>query len=212
MKLSRIFPLATVLVLGPYSPVLAGPIAWNYSTTISSTSDPSINQSWVRDGGSGAGGSWLLWVDYASQQQPTGESGSASSIPLGAGFPRFHNAATDSPKTLDPNFRVTVALTDVASGQSGSVSFTGFFTAPDNALDLIDPVSIHYTSPVERSIALGGNRYDVTFRIPPNLGETFVADVGVSATPEPTTLCLVGAGVCAMFGLRRGTRFAKCFG
>jgi hypothetical protein len=118
--------------------------------------------------------------------------------PSPSGVPdRFSNAS----------YTLSVTLSDLDSGKSGSLKFNGIFngTMTDSSISL----QTRFTSPTKQSVTIGHNAYTVTMTSytppgPPSVGnegeiKAFV-DVRPDTAPEPSTLLLCGIGfVTALF-------------
>ena len=108
----------------------------------------------------------------------------------------------------DNRFKVSVAVTDLESGQSGTLDFFG-------RVDLLtggttdDPMYLGISGEGAASLLLGRNRYVIDVHSARSeTVERLVADVTVTptATPEPGTLALTGLGLGVLGAVRRGRR------
>jgi hypothetical protein len=100
-------------------------------------------------------------------------------------------------------YGLTMHLTDLGSGKSGDVSFTGVL---NGSLSSTFNLTNSFPSPTQ-SINLGGNQYTVTaglFVPPPgpgspgSVGAHVTVSPGVADVPEPASLVLAGVGVLAI--------------
>jgi hypothetical protein len=175
----------------------AGPITWDYSSIFTNAADPSIAYSYVGQVGQGASG--LYDLDAQLFGQDSRSAVGSQSIGVGVASRTYYFAGNQQPPTFNQNFKLTLNLNDAASGQTGSVAFTGVLVAEG---DYLAPMSARYTNSWEQSAFIGGNRYDVSLRYP-GLGNfaNFVAEVNLEpivATPEPAGIWIVLTSVCAV--------------
>jgi hypothetical protein len=187
--------VAAAWILAPSAQ--AGPITWNYSSIFTNAADPSIAYSYVGQVGQGASG--LFDLDAQLFGRDSTSAVGSQSIGIGVASRTYYFAGNQQPPTYNRNFKLTLALNDTASGQTGTVAFTGAFVAEG---DYLAPMSARYTNSWEQSAVIGGNRYDVSLRYP-GLGNfgNFVAEVNVEpvvATPEPPGIWIVLTSVCAV--------------
>jgi hypothetical protein len=102
----------------------------------------------------------------------------------------------------------TLQLTDHASGKTGSVSFSGYFSG--SITGSYANVQLTFTSPMTESLTLGGNKYTValgTYSPPGPPGDANAGGLnafvtvapssgggggGIAGVPEPATLTLAG--------------------
>ncbi|HXG08152.1 MAG TPA: PEP-CTERM sorting domain-containing protein [Gemmataceae bacterium] len=119
---------------------------------------------------------------------------------------------------LDAAYTLTLRLTDDASGETGTLSFSGVFngTLSSSSAD----ISTTITSPLTQSLTLGGNEYIVTMDAysppgPPGINNAGSLSAHVEVrpaqdsgggeppppndTPEPSTVVLSGLGL-SLFG------------
>jgi hypothetical protein len=124
------------------------------------------------------------------------QSQSGDLVGLAAATVTFSPGAAPSHFSQVP-FGLTLTLTDSASLQSGSLSFSGFF---DGDLSRSSTPGLTLNSPTQGSLTLGGNVYNVTigpfFTLPaPGSPGVLFAEVtagGPQTVPEPTSLALAG--------------------
>src|SRR5262245_58283790 len=92
--------------------------------------------------------------------EPMGHATRSSDI-VATNLRTVSTAPTAHPNNfVDSAHSLTLKLTDDASGQSGTLTFTGVFSgtlSKDNA-----DISTRFTNPTTQTLALGGNTYDVT--------------------------------------------------
>lgn len=114
------------------------------------------------------------------------------------------------PRPSDPTWRVSMAITDAASGQAGTASFDWTpFVFPDVFTSGTGVVDWKQESQT-KTLVLGDHRYTVTtFQQDHESHAELLAEVTVTQnTPEPGTLALAGIGLAGV-GLRRVRRFAR---
>jgi hypothetical protein len=205
---------AGLLLLAAVPPLPAGPISWSYSATVGNPDGPpsAYGQSYAEFVGGGSNEAGQLVAFHTTNLSPTPAllQGPAN-IPVGT--ISVQNFAWDF-RSGGSGYAYSLALTDRASGQTGSVgvsgtlqaSFTaqwvgqsqgGFVQVPGGG-----KLTNTFTSPTAQSVVLGGNRYDVTFSFVPGpyvqgsyQGGEVHADVQVSGAPEPGTLGLAAVGL-----------------
>ncbi|HJZ56416.1 MAG TPA: PEP-CTERM sorting domain-containing protein [Gemmataceae bacterium] len=201
---------------------LAGPIEWSYSAHIRTTTGLGVLN---------------LGTERLYSNPPTGDAEPMHddyvfTAPVGdrtvsGRFPEYEGQPNDSIRLLsvgggwrvdpvasapasDPTFLVTFTLTDLASGQSGTIEYVGRAgVATDGNYPPLVLFSADMT-PETTELKLGRNRYRVTAigGLPDEIEEPAVVGVSVAATadtPEPGTLALGGVGF-ALTGLLRVRR------
>ncbi len=138
------------LTIGPDAP--AGPIDWSYNWAPGSVNIPATQ------------GSGSLTLSNETAHRVTGNSDvvatnitTSSTASRGPGADQYINAP----------WVLSVAITDVASGATGTLTFTGTFNGFVSVASA--SVQIAYTSSIAQSIRLGGHTYTVTlsFYSPP---------------------------------------------
>jgi hypothetical protein len=188
----RSTPLAALaLLLCAVANARADFIQWSYNWDISPISV-------LSDSGNGS-------VSFTNQPTQTAEG---SSDTVATNLKANSLAAPATPDTLNStgNYALTLQLTDTASGQSGTLTFSGKLGgsfSKDSA-----NITNTFNSPTQQTLFLGSNSYTVTIGpySPPgppdstNLG-SIAAHVDVSSliiqgtSPEPSTLLLGLFGV-----------------
>ncbi len=125
------------------------------------------------------------------------------------------NAHSTAPETKPDKFtaagyQLSLALTDDASGQGGTLNFQGQLSGTLTATS--SNIANKFLGQTTQSIVLGGNKYTVTvgYYTPPgptgaqNAGslsaqaQVVVQPVTVQALPEPTSLALAGLGAAGL--------------
>lgn len=189
----------------------AGPIQWDYTGTLQSTSTGlyAVRDEIVTNA--------TIHVYYTSTL--AGASGSAyggSTVAVGTVTP-------DSGRTPDwfetrglgTDFVLNLIIRDAASGRSGSLRFIGSANESDQFADeeYLQPTNrtafAWLTTTPEQDLVLGENGYHVSVTSVTGADGTAVLEAAVSvsptaAAPEPGTLALAGLGLgAAAVGLRR---------
>jgi len=147
---------------------------WNYTWT---TTTPLV-------GSNGAGVSIM----------PTSGSGSASSDIVAANLAVISSAPAETPDQVNGGWNLTLHLTDNASGDTGTLPFTGQFKGTVSAT--ASDVDSTFNDPKIQSLTLGAHLYTATIGLytPPGLtGTTLKGAIGanlslsdVSPPPPPT--------------------------
>ena len=183
--------IALALLLLTNSSARADLLSWGYNWT------PSASQVSANAGGSG----------YISLTDTPSMAASGASNTVVTNLHTFSTASATSPDTFNnANVSFTLQLKDLASGATGSLTFSGAFTGTITADS--SNVQLTFTSPTTESLSLGGNTYTVTMGTytppgPPgasNAGSlnafVSVAPAGgtgtISSVPEPSTFVLAG--------------------
>jgi hypothetical protein len=195
--MKRLLPhtlLAVLACAAAAAPARADLISWTYNTTPSVTFVPatSSSQSAITFGNT-----------------PSGHGTGGSDIVL-AGLTATSSASSPDTFSHTP-WSVSLLLTDTASGQSATMTFTGEFNGTLSSLS--SGITNTFTGLTTQSATLGNNIYTVTATsfVPPSVpnasnsgGLGAHVDVAV-ATPEPSTLLLCGLGAagCALAGWRK---------
>jgi hypothetical protein len=198
---------AVAAALGAASNVTAGPIGWSYSAEYIPTSNPELTFTWANQSGS-----------FVVQNGDT--TGTHLFNTTGFGGP----PAAPSGNGLDTiryDFDVKITLTDHNSGQSGSVTYQGYYSSAweyhsepgqnGNHWEWIWEVSGFGDGPLgKQSLVLGGNRY-TSWAEGGGTGQFPDGYLNVTAThetPEPATLVMAGIGLAGFAGLRVRRRLA----
>lgn len=201
----RWIALAALVLLAP-SAAVAGPISWEYSSTLAGNNG---GASFVESlSGQSCGGpsmytavpvGYLAGGNY-STTQVTGNQ----TINLGG----IVNSSLLAPNTVKSNgFELTFQITDLASGRSGTLDYFGSASAiytnqTDSAVTLLSN-GFGYGL---KTLTIGNDRYDVDVWSVTNSATntaTFTASVEALATPEPATWVCVVAGLMVVGVFRR---------
>jgi hypothetical protein len=182
--------IALALLLLTNASARADLLQWSYNW------EPSKMKVNATGGGSG----------YLSLTDEPAKSANGSSNTVVTNIRSFSTAPFNTPDNFNhAAISYTLLLTDSASGKSGSVSFTGFFSGSITGNNA--NIQLTFTSPTTESLTLGGNKYTVALGTytppgPPgaaNAGglNAFVTVTpsnggggGVASVPEPATLTL----------------------
>jgi hypothetical protein len=180
--------LALLLTLGTAG--RADPIAWTYSW--SNTPDVLY---------ANKPGTGTITLSDESKQTAAGDSDVvATNI-------QVHSTATVShPDAFTrQTYTLGLTLTDQASGQTGTLNFTGFLDGTATASSA--RITNTFTGPVSQPLFLGNNRYTVTMTSYTPPGPPGAANSGsigahavitVEALPEPGAGVLAGCGACLL--------------
>lgn len=182
--------LALLLLAG--SPAWAGFVGWDYAWTPSSLV--------VAADSGGTGG-----ISMTLQAQAHADG---TSDIIATNLRTFSSAPRTIPDTVAKGtYNLMLSLTDTASGQSGTATFTGYFSGSFSTTSA--NVQNTFTGDTTETLTLGGHKYKITIGpyAPPgppsaaNAG-TISAHVDVDEdggdggnTPEPSTLVLSCLGV-----------------
>jgi hypothetical protein len=112
---------------------------------------------------------------------------------------------TPPPGPLDQRFRVTLDITDLNSGQTGSAEFLGTLGISTWWNEFPTPYEYSIDLSGQAVLNLSGNRYDIT------VAGGFTEDNGIMtasvmvgpAAPEPSTLGLAALGIAGAWTGRR---------
>jgi hypothetical protein len=191
----------------------AGPIPWSYSTTITGeTGQPRL-----------AVGTRTLTTVDPQNGDPISSQDYFITAPLPSGFSSSVEGSGEQiiggisnqtgaefftippPGPLDQRFRVTLNITDLTSGQSGSAEFLGTLGIATWWNEFPTPYDYNIGLSGQAVLNLGDNRYDIT--VAGGFTEEngiMTAAVTVSATaPEPATLGLAALGIAGAWAARR---------
>jgi hypothetical protein len=197
--LLRVAVLALTACLFAAGPARAGNIKWNYNweplspTLLSTNTQSSINLS----------DDPLVKAENNTDVVATNLTTFSKADPHNPDM--FSNAA----------YALKMTITDLASGLTGSLTFTGHLDGTLSSLSA--GITNTFTGQTTQSIQIGGNVYTVTMNSytqpgPPNAGNkgsiagtATVAPANTSTSPEPGTLLLTFVGVsgCGLAAWRR---------
>jgi hypothetical protein len=140
-----VFPLFTTLVFFASPLVIrADFVSWSYNFTPSSLAIPADSP--------GTGGLTLT-------NEPTKQADGTSDVVV-TNIRAFSSAPRNHPDTFThANFSFSLVLTDLASHQSATTSFSGFFSGSISQTS--SNVQATYTAPLTRTLSLGGHTYTV---------------------------------------------------
>jgi hypothetical protein len=142
-------------------------------------------------------------IDLISHQATDNTSSFGTNVILG--YITFTSSAdAESPDTVSLDYSLDVTLTDTASGQSGTLVFTGHLGG--NVANGQANISNTYTGNTNQSIVLGNVDYTVnslSYSPPGGAGGQgqFGATVYGAAIPEPSSIILVMVGMLGTVGL-----------
>lgn len=210
---------ACALALAVPASATAGPIEWEVSAHLARVGDATGPMSFLLTDEFIIGDSTIHEQTFARL--------SSNGPHTGWGWQSFRvgRLTPDGPR-YDPShgatrtFAVGVALTDAASGQTGTVTFAGqggedITFNPDwySTIQTRDAFA-ELTGETEQSLTLGGTEYTVGLRAVSRDGVVdFYADVragAVAAAPEPGTLALAGIGLFPLFARVARRRMTPC--
>jgi hypothetical protein len=190
--------LAALLVLAPLSApaARADMINFGYSWTVQPSS--------VFASGTG---SVTLAANPAGTGQATLNSATTAQIP-GANVTTTSSANSPASDSFNTPFNMALQLTDNATQQSGTLTFSGSISGGLTASS--SSLNVTFTQPFTQSLTLGQDTWTVSIR-PTMLGlpipgapaaqiSALVSVSNVAETPEPSTL-LLGGIACAGLGL-----------
>jgi PEP-CTERM motif len=204
MKRSTLlFTSAVVLAFSLGGSARADLINWTYSWQRNPVS--------VAADGNGTGG-----VSFTNQANTVAAAGNSDIVATNLNV--FSTASPSNPDQLISNgaYSLTLTLTDSASGQAGTLTFTGKLTGTFSASN--SDLTNVFTSASTQTLDLGGNTYKVTIGPfsppgPPLASSTpgsiaahveVTSDsgggVGVQDVPEPSTMLLAGLGGLSFLG------------
>jgi PEP-CTERM motif len=191
----------------------AGPIPWSYSTTITGETGQTRL----------AVGSRTLTTVDPQNGDPISTQDYFITAPLPSGFSNSVEGSgeqivggignqmgaefftTPPPGPIDQRFRVTLNITDLTSGESGSAEFLGTVGIATWWNEFPTPYEYDIGLSGQAVLNLGGNRYDIT------VAGGFTEDNGIMtasvmvapAVPEPATIGLATLGLAGAWTARR---------
>jgi hypothetical protein len=195
--------LAVLLVLAPLGTpsARADMINFGYSWTVQPSS--------VFASGTG---SVTLAANPAGTGQATLGSATTAQIP-GANVTTTSSASAPTPDGFNTPFSMALLLTDTASQQSGTLTFSGTISGSLTASS--SSLNVTFTQPFTQSIELGQHNWTVSIRptmlglpLPGSPAAQISALVSVADAPEPSTLVLGGIA-CAGLALAARRRRAR---
>jgi hypothetical protein len=183
------FAIASLLLAS--SSARADLVAWSYNWT------PSVSAV-LADNAAGGGKITLT-------NEPAGSAVGDSDI-VATNLKSVSTASPNAPDTFtNKTYSLALTLTDIASHQSGTLTFQGAFNGSiSSASANVTNSAIGATA---GSLVLGGNSYSVSINsyVPPppptatnsgSIGATALVTVSqVSRTPEPSTMVMAGLGL-----------------
>jgi hypothetical protein len=190
-RLSYFCAAAVSALLFAAAPARAGLVAWTYNWTPGSLA--------IQADPGGTGG-----VSFTNE--PTKNAQGNSDI-VATNIAVFSSASASNPDKMmvGGTYTLNLVLTDSASGQHATLSWTGKLTGTFSSVNSL--LANAFTSPQTLSVALGGNTYTVTIGPytpagPPTASNkgSIAAHVNVTPgvvqhVPEPSTLLLSFLGV-----------------
>jgi hypothetical protein len=211
MRMNRFRPLvlAALFAFALAAPARADMLQWGYNSTLAGPGAlPAAGTSTlvVNADSPATGTVQLSGESIASTTQP-----STDIVPISLKI--LTASAGDNNLSTNGAYSLFINLTDITSGATGTLTFTGklggSFT-PTSTGGLTSTIN----DPSMQSITLGSHLYTVTIAgyLPPSpLGSVTTGGIGghitVTDVPEPSTLILSGLSVVGMlFGVRRRRR------
>ena len=206
----------TLMVAGLLAMLAATPSAradFTYAATVNVANDPTIPPG---SGGTGTAvidaglGNLLTYTtSFLGATSPNIDPNVPGGADIGFGSVMFTPNPADTVGTIYAvNFNFNLLITDVTSGMSGTINYTGQESGFIEGLGVggssINSTFVFAVAPT--TLTLGANTYDFTARAPtgpgsvggPNTTGSFVLNVRVRSVPEPGSMALLVLGLAGV--------------